>query len=70
MNEEADMGENVDEAKGRAKEAVGDLTDNDRLKREGKVDRAGAEVKENTDDAVDKGKEAWRKVEEKVDKDR
>ena len=53
MNEEADMGENVDEAKGRAKEAVGDLTDNDRLKREGKVDRAGAEVKEKTDDAVD-----------------
>jgi uncharacterized protein YjbJ (UPF0337 family) len=64
------MGENVDEAKGRAKEAVGDLTDNDRLKREGKVDRAGAEVKEKADDAVDKGKEAWRKVEEKVDNDR
>jgi uncharacterized protein YjbJ (UPF0337 family) len=64
------MGEHVDEAKGRAKEAVGDLTDDDRLKREGKVDRAGADVKKKTGDAVDKGKEAWRKVEDKVDGDR
>ncbi len=63
------MGERTDEAKGRAKEAVGDLTDNDRLKREGKVDQAGAEVKQKTGDAIDKGKEAWRKVEDKVDSD-
>lgn len=47
------MGEKTDEAKGRAKEAAGDLTDNDRLKREGKVDRAGAKVKEKTNEAVD-----------------
>ena len=64
------MGEKADEAKGRAKEAVGDLTDDDRLKREGKMDQAGAEVKEKTSDAIDKGKEAWRKVEDKVDDDR
>jgi uncharacterized protein YjbJ (UPF0337 family) len=64
------MGENVDEAKGRAKEAAGDLTDNDRLKREGKVDQAGAEAKDKVGNAVDKGKEAWRKVEDKVDDDR
>jgi uncharacterized protein YjbJ (UPF0337 family) len=63
------MGERTDEAKGRAKEAVGDLTDDDRLKREGKVDQAGAEVKQKTGDAIDKGKEAWRKVEDKVDSD-
>ena len=31
---------NTDDAKGRIKEAAGDLTDNDDLKREGKVDRA------------------------------
>jgi uncharacterized protein YjbJ (UPF0337 family) len=65
-----DMGEKTDEAKGRAKEAAGDLTDDDRLKREGKMDQAGADVKEKTNDAVDKGKEAWRKVEEKVDGDK
>ncbi len=40
----------VDEAKGRAKEVAGDLTDNDRLKGEGKVDRGAGKVK----DAVDK----------------
>jgi len=32
------MGEKADEAKGRVKEAAGDLTDDDRLKREGKMD--------------------------------
>ena len=30
----------TDEAKGRIKEAVGDLTDDDDLKREGKLDKA------------------------------
>ena len=29
------MGENIDEAKGRAKQAAGDLTDDDSLKNEG-----------------------------------
>ncbi len=44
---------NIDEAKGRAKEAAGALTDNDDLKREGKADQAGAKVKEAADKAVD-----------------
>ncbi len=52
------MGEKTDEAKGRAKEAVGDLTDDERLKREGKMDRAGATVKRKTGETVDKAKEA------------
>ena len=39
------MDSNTDDLKGRAKEAVGDLTDNDRLKREGKTDRASGKVK-------------------------
>ena len=30
----------LDEAKGRVKEAAGDLTDDDKLKQEGKLDRA------------------------------
>jgi uncharacterized protein YjbJ (UPF0337 family) len=38
------MGENIDEAKGRAKEAAGDLTDDKELKREGKVDRGASGV--------------------------
>jgi uncharacterized protein YjbJ (UPF0337 family) len=51
------MGENIDEAKGRTKEAAGDLTDNDDLKREGKVDRAVSGVKDKVDAAADKVKD-------------
>jgi len=52
------MGEKTDEAKGRMKEAAGDLTGNKDLEREGKMDQAGATVKEKTGKAVDKTKEA------------
>jgi uncharacterized protein YjbJ (UPF0337 family) len=47
------MGEHVDKAKGTLKENVGDLTDNEELEREGKMDRVGADVKEKANDAVD-----------------
>ena len=43
----------MDELKGRAKEAAGDLTDDDDLKREGKVDQASADVKEKVGNVVD-----------------
>jgi uncharacterized protein YjbJ (UPF0337 family) len=48
------MGDKADEIKGRAKEVAGDLTDNDDLKREGKVDRATSSVKEKVEETVDK----------------
>jgi uncharacterized protein YjbJ (UPF0337 family) len=51
------MGKNVDEAKGRVKEAAGDLTQDKDLKREGKIDRATGDVKEKVGDASDKIKE-------------
>jgi uncharacterized protein YjbJ (UPF0337 family) len=51
------MGEHIDEAKGRTKEAAGDLTGDDKLKREGKTDRAVSSVKDKVDDAADKVKE-------------
>ncbi len=44
----------ADDLKGRVNEAAGDLTDNDDLKREGKVDRAAGNVKDKVEDAVDK----------------
>jgi uncharacterized protein YjbJ (UPF0337 family) len=47
----------IDEAKGRVKEAAGDLTDDPELKREGKLDRSGAKVKEKAEKAVDRVKE-------------
>ena len=47
------MSKETDRAKGKVKEAVGDLTDDERLEREGKLDQATADVKEKTDDTVD-----------------
>ncbi len=47
----------TDEAKGRIKEAAGDLTDNKDLQREGKVDQASGKAKDKIDDASDKAKE-------------
>jgi uncharacterized protein YjbJ (UPF0337 family) len=68
------MEDRIDEAKGRAKEAVGDLTDDDELKREGKLDRAGATVKRKVregKDAIDEGvDEAKERVSETLDGDR
>ena len=51
------MSNSAEDLKGRAKEAAGDLTDDDDLKREGKVDQASAKVKDTADDAVDKVKD-------------
>ncbi len=48
---------NFDDIKGRAKEAAGDLTDDDDLKREGKVDQATGTVKDKVGDAADKVKD-------------
>jgi uncharacterized protein YjbJ (UPF0337 family) len=44
---------NMDEAKGRAKEAAGDLTGNKDLKNEGKADKAKGKVKEGVDRVAD-----------------
>ena len=49
---------NADDAKGRLKEAAGDLTDDQDLKHEGKMDRAEGAVKEKIDHAADKLKDA------------
>ena len=47
----------LDDAKGRVKEAAGDLTDDDSLKNEGKVDQATGTVKDKVGDAADKVKD-------------
>jgi uncharacterized protein YjbJ (UPF0337 family) len=52
---------NKDDAKGRVKEAAGDLTGNDDLKREGKVDQAAGKAKEGLEKAADKVKDALRR---------
>ncbi len=48
------MKEKLDEGKGRAKEAAGDLTGDKELQREGKVDQAGAKAKRAVDKVADK----------------
>ncbi|HZQ76360.1 MAG TPA: CsbD family protein [Acidimicrobiia bacterium] len=51
------MDANMDEAKGRMKEAAGDLMDDDQMKKEGKADQMGATIKEKAGDMVDKAKD-------------
>jgi uncharacterized protein YjbJ (UPF0337 family) len=51
----------VDNLKGKVKEAGGDLTDDEGLKREGKVDKATGSVKDKVGDASDKLKDAVNK---------
>jgi uncharacterized protein YjbJ (UPF0337 family) len=48
------MSGDVDKAKGRAKQALGDLTDDRDMKREGKVDEAAGKVKDTVDKIKDK----------------
>ncbi|HEX9968890.1 MAG TPA: CsbD family protein [Acidimicrobiales bacterium] len=47
----------IDDIKGRAKEAAGDLTDDKDLQREGKVDQFTDTVKEKVGDVSDKVKD-------------
>jgi uncharacterized protein YjbJ (UPF0337 family) len=47
----------TDDIKGRAKEAVGDLTDDQDLQREGKVDQFTDTVKDKVGDVSDKVKD-------------
>jgi len=49
--------EKMEDMKGRVKEAAGDLTDDDELKQEGKVDQASAAVKDKIGDVADKVKD-------------
>jgi uncharacterized protein YjbJ (UPF0337 family) len=56
------MGGKTDEVKGRIKEAAGVLTDNDKLRAQGKADQAVGEVKQVADKAVDKVKRTVKKL--------
>ncbi len=60
------MGGKTDIVKGRIKEAAGALTDNDKLRAEGKADQAIGQVEVTTRKVVDKVKKAARKAVDKV----
>ena len=60
------MGSKTDKITGRLKEAVGALTDNDDLKREGQRDQAVGEVKEAAERAAEKVQDEVERVAQKV----
>jgi uncharacterized protein YjbJ (UPF0337 family) len=61
------MSGTTDDMKGRIKEAAGDLTNDDDLKREGKADQAGAKVKDAAEKLKDKVSDAVDAVKNKMD---
>jgi uncharacterized protein YjbJ (UPF0337 family) len=63
------MNINADQAKGKVKEAAGDLTGNDKLKNEGKADQRAGDAKEFVNDVADKAEEVVDKVKDAVHKD-
>lgn len=64
------MGEQMDRAKGRAKEAAGDLTGDRDLQREGKADRMGGDIKEKVGKVADKAGDAVDRVKDAVTPDK
>ena len=48
-----DIKHNAEKAAGKVKEEVGDVTDNERLEREGQADQASANIKKVGDDVKD-----------------
>jgi len=65
----SDLSSKGDDLKGRAKEAVGDLTDNSDLKREGKTDQVAGKVKEKLSDAKEKLEDVVDNVKDKLNRD-
>jgi uncharacterized protein YjbJ (UPF0337 family) len=63
----SDIDNKFEKAKGHAKEAVGDLTDDKKLEREGRRDRAAGEAKEKVERAKDKVEEGIDNVKDKLD---
>jgi uncharacterized protein YjbJ (UPF0337 family) len=55
----------TDEAKGRVKEAAGDLTGDKGLQREGKADEAAGKAKDAVDSVADKAKDVVNKDDDK-----
>ena len=63
------MDNDFDQAKGRIKQAAGDLTDNKDLKRDGKTDETAGKAKEFVEDAKDKAEGLVDGIKNKLHKD-
>jgi uncharacterized protein YjbJ (UPF0337 family) len=60
-----DVMSDLEQMKGRAKQAVGDLTDDEDLKREGKIDETAGKAKEKLGDLKDKADDAIDRTKDK-----
>jgi uncharacterized protein YjbJ (UPF0337 family) len=61
--------DNKDQVKGKVKQAVGDLADNEDLKKEGKADEKVGDVKEILEDVKEKADDLVDTMKDKVTKD-
>jgi uncharacterized protein YjbJ (UPF0337 family) len=61
------MGDKTDRAKGRVKAAVGSLTDDAELKREGRADRVSGEIRQKLSNAEEKAEAVIDAVKERVE---
>ena len=59
------MTEKAEDMKGRTKEAAGDLSGDDSLEREGKVDQASSTIKEKVGQGADKAKDLLNRDDDK-----
>ncbi|MGH9023466.1 MAG: CsbD family protein [Acidimicrobiia bacterium] len=60
------MEEKIDRLKGKAKETLGEVTDDSALEAEGRADQAGATVKEKLEEVKDKLADAVDAVKDKL----
>jgi uncharacterized protein YjbJ (UPF0337 family) len=56
----------LDDIKGRAKRALGELTNNEEMKREGKADQAAGKVKDAIGTVADRAKDAADAIRDKA----
>ncbi len=59
----------IDQTKGRIKQAAGNLTDNDELRREGTIDEQAGKAKQILEQGKDKAEDLVDKVKDAVTKD-
>ena len=62
----SDLENKTEQAKGKVKQAAGDLTGDDDLRREGKVDEASGSAKDKLGDLKDKAEDAIDSVKDKL----
>ena len=62
------MSGKTDELKGRVKEAAGALTDDPKLKREGRIDQAAGKMKQGVEKVIHKTKDAFIKAKDAINR--